>query len=181
MTNGSAPLANTVLSSSEMDAAKMGMLASIVGGTVLLAAAVFYVTTVQVDSDYAYLLLGCMLGACSLAVIAYLELMKREKVPIIEGVFPDYLGSSAVVFGTLSMVWLSRFGIWFLVQEVELIVGDSVDDDNFCIPDWMTLVHALSVLTAVILGTWQAERHGLGNTVRTVLVLAPISMSLSVM
>ena len=181
MTNGSAPLANTVLSSSEMDAAKMGMLASIVGGTVLLAAAVFYVTTVQVDSDYAYLLLGCMLGACSLAVIAYLELMKREKVPIIEGVFPDYLGSSAVVFGTLSMVWLSRFGIWFLVQEVELIVGDSVDVDNFWIPDWMTLVQALSVLTAVILGTWQAERHGLGNTVRTVLVLAPISMSLSVM
>jgi len=178
MTNGSAPLANTVLSSSEMDAAKMGMLASIVGGSVLLAAAVFYVTTVQVDSDYAYLLLGCMLGACSLAVIVYLELMKREKVPIIEGVFPDYLGSSAVVFGTLSMVWLSRFGIWFLVQEAELIAGDV---DNFWIPDWMTLVQALSVLTAVILGTWQAERHGLGNTVRTVLVLAPLSMSLSVM
>ena len=78
MTNGSAPVGNTVLSSSEMDAAKMGMLASIVGGSVLLAAAVFYVTTVQVDSDYAYLLLGCMLGTCSLGVIAYLELMKRE-------------------------------------------------------------------------------------------------------
>ena len=178
MNDGSAPLANTVLSSSEMDAAKMGMLASIVGGSVLLAAAVFYVTTVQVDSDYAYLLLGCMLGACSLGVIAYLELMKREKVPIIDGVFPDYLGSSAVVFGTLSMVWLSRFGIWFFVQEIELISGDVND---FWIPDWMTLVQSLCVLSAVVLGAWQAERHGLGNTVRTVLVIAPISMSLSVM
>lgn len=181
MSDQSASLPTTVLSSSEMDAAKMGMLASIIGGSVLLAAAVFYVTTVQVDSDYAYLLLGCLLGACSLGVIVYLELMKKEKVPVIEGVFPDYLGGTAVVFGTLSMVWLSRFGIWFLVQENQFIspdIGPGVVD---WIPDWMTLVQALSVLSAVALGVWQTERHGLGNTVRTVLILAPICMALSVM
>ncbi len=175
------PLTTTVLSSSEMDAAKMGMLASIVGGSVLLAAAVYYVTTVQVDSDYAYLLLGCLLGATSLGVILFLELMKREKIPTFEGVFPDYLGSTAVVFGTLSMVWLSRFSIWFLIQEVTLISPDVGNGEVDWIPDWMTFVQTLSVLSAVLIGVWQTERHGLGNTVRTVLVLAPICMALSVM
>ena len=78
MSDQSGPLTTTVLSSSEMDAAKMGMLASIIGGSVLLAAAVYYVTTVQVDSDYAYLLLGCLLGATSVGVIVCLDLMMRE-------------------------------------------------------------------------------------------------------
>ncbi|MFL2977158.1 MAG: hypothetical protein ACJZ49_06405 [Candidatus Thalassarchaeaceae archaeon] len=181
MTDQSGPLTTTVLSSSEMDAAKMGMLASIIGGSILLAAAIFYVTTVQVDSDYAYLLLGCLLGATSLGVIVFLELMKREKIPTFEGVFPDYLGSTAVVFGTLSMVWLSRFSIWFLVQEVSLISPGIGNGEVDWIPDWMTFVQALSVLSAVLIGVWQSERHGLGNTVRTVLVLAPICMALSVM
>ena len=131
MTDRKAPLTTTVLSASEMDAAKMGMLASIIGGSVLVAAAVYYVTTVQVDSDYSYLLLGCLLGACSLGVIVYLELMKKEKIPVIEGVLPDYLGSTAVVFGTLSMVWLSRFNIWFLVHEVQFISPD-IDSIKKC-------------------------------------------------
>ena len=181
MTDRKAPLTTTVLSASEMDAAKMGMLASIIGGSVLVAAAVYYVTTVQVDSDYSYLLLGCLLGACSLGVIVYLELMKKEKIPVIEGVLPDYLGSTAVVFGTLSMVWLSRFNIWFLVHEVQFISPDIGPGEVDWIPDWMTIVQALSVLFAVLLGVWQSERHALGNTARTVLVLAPICMALSVM
>ena len=181
MSDQSGTLTTTVLSSSEMDAAKMGMLASIIGGSVLLAAAVYYVTTVQVDSDYAYLLLGCLLGATSLGVIVFLELMKREKIPTFEGVFPDYLGSVAVVFGTLSMVWLSRFSIWFLIQEVSLISPDIGAGEVDWIPDWMTFVQALSVLIAVIIGVWQTEKNDLGNTVRTVLVLAPITMALSVM
>ena len=181
MASDNAPLGITVLSSSEMDAAKMGMLASIVGGSILLAAAVYYVTIVQVDSDYAYLLLGSLLGACSLGVIVYLELVRRDIVPAVHGVFPDYLGSTAVVFGTLSMVWLSRFQIWFFVHEVALISPDVGIGEVAWIPDWMTFVQALSVISAVIVGVWQTEKHELGNTVRTVLVLAPICMALSVM
>ena len=58
----SEPQPITLLSSQEMDAARVGMIASIVGGSVMLVAAIFYVTTVQVDSDYSYLILGMMLG-----------------------------------------------------------------------------------------------------------------------
>ena len=82
---------------------------------------------------------------------------------------------------TLSMVWLSRFNIWFLVHEVQFISPDIGPGEVDWIPDWMTIVQAVSVLFAVLLGVWQSERHALGNTARTVLVLAPICMALSVM
>lgn len=174
----SEPQQVTVLSTQEMDAARIGMIASIVGGSVMLIAAIFYVTTVQVDSDYSYLILGMMLGTIGLCVIAYLEVCKHELLPSPSEVLKDYLGSAAVVFGTLAALWISRFSIWFLAVENTFIAQDV--GNNFWIPDWMPMVQTIGVIGTVALGAWMAQRHSLGNSVRAALVLAPISVSFSV-
>ena len=174
----SEPQQATILSAQEMDAARIGMIASIVGGSVMLIAAIFYVTTVQVDSDYSYLILGMMLGSIGLCVIGYLEVCKRELLPSPSEVLKDYVGSAAVVFGTLATLWISRFSIWFLAVENTFIAQDV--GNNFWIPDWMPMVQTIGVIGTVALGAWMAQRHSLGNSVRAALVLAPISVSFSV-
>ena len=174
----SEPQPITLLSSQEMDAARVGMIASIVGGSVMLVAAIFYVTTVQVDSDYSYLILGMMLGTVGVCVIGYLEVCKRELLPSPSEVLKDYLGSAAVVFGVLATLWISRFSIWFLAVENSLIAQDT--GGNFWIPDWMPMVQTIGTVGTVALGAWMAQRHSLGNSVRAALILAPISVSFSV-
>ena len=62
------------------------------------------------------------------------------------------------------MVWLGRFSIWFLIQEVSLISPDIGAGEVDWIPDWMTFVQALSVLIAVIIGVWQTEKNDLRET-----------------
>ncbi|MEC9090253.1 MAG: hypothetical protein VYC11_02670, partial [Candidatus Thermoplasmatota archaeon] len=174
----SEPQPITLLSSQEMDAARLGMIASIVGGSVMLVAAIFYVTTVQVDSDYSYLILGMMLGTVGVCVIGYLEACKRELLPNPSEVLKDYLGSASVVFGMLATLWLSRFAIWFLAVENNFIAQDT--GENFWIPDWMPMVQTIGTVGTVALGAWMAKRHSLGNSVRAALILAPICVSFSV-
>ena len=103
---------NTVLRS-DYDASIIGLYASLVAGGLMLAYAIYYVTVVNVTDDYSFLTLGVITGATAVSVIGMHEWFRhqygKERV---ENPIEEYGGAIAVLMGSLSAVWLSRFAVF---------------------------------------------------------------------
>ena len=77
----------TILNS-ETDASLYGFYASLAAGGFLLAYAIYYVTIVNVTSDYAYLTLGIVTGATAISCIIFHEWLSLSLIHISEPTRP---------------------------------------------------------------------------------------------
>ncbi|MGY8703032.1 MAG: hypothetical protein ACKVGY_01725, partial [Candidatus Poseidoniales archaeon] len=89
----------TVLNS-DSDASMYGFYASLAAGGFLLAYAIYYVTIVNVTTDYAYLTLGISTAIMAIMAIIFHEwsrINKGQKRD--ENAIEEYVGGTAVLMG----------------------------------------------------------------------------------
>ncbi len=166
----------TVLNS-EVDASIYGFYASLAAGGFLLAYAIYYVTIVNVTTDYAYLTLGISTGILSILAIVFHEWrLKNKGGQKDENVIEEYIGGAAVLMASLSAIWLSRFAVFYLGKEINFI---EIQEEPIWIPIWLSLLQTIALLFAMEISTRMIIRHSLGTLSRTILILAPISLSFS--
>ena len=92
----------------DVDASVAGLYASLVAGGLMLAYAIYYVTVVNVQNDYSFLTLGLLTGLTAISIIGMHEFFRsRHGVGRPENPIEEYGGATAVLMGTLSVVWLS--------------------------------------------------------------------------
>ena len=167
---------NTVVRS-EYDASMVGLYASLVAGGLMLAYAIWYVTVVNVDNDYSFLTLGFITGATAVSVIGLHEWMRNQAGPDRpENPIEEYGGAIAVLMGALSVVWLSRFAVFYAGQEKEWI---AIQDGDVWMPVWLSVLQAVGILVVMEISTRNIRRHSLGTLPRTVVVLAPLAVLFS--
>ncbi len=167
---------NTVVRS-EYDASMVGLYASLVAGGLMLAYAIWYVTVVNVDNDYSFLTLGVITGATAVSVIGLHEWMRSQAGPDRpENPIEEYGGAIAVLMGALSVVWLSRFAVFYAGQEKDWI---AIQDGDVWMPVWLAALQAVGILIVMEISTRNIRRHSLGTLPRTVVVLAPLAVLFS--
>ena len=166
----------TILNS-ETDASLYGFYASLAAGGFLLAYAIYYVTIVNVTSDYAYLTLGIVTGATAISCIIFHEWLSRTKgQERNENAIEEYSAATAVLMGSLSAIWLSRFLVFFMGKENEWI---EIQDRDIWIPVWLSLLQTISIIIVMEISIKMINRHSLGTLPRTIVILAPISLAFS--
>ena len=159
----------------DLDAAKAGMVVSVIGGVIAMMFAIGKFMTSELDSDMAFLYLGA--GAFLLVVLSggFVELQFRRRGAI--SIIHDYVLGFSHLFAVLAAFWISRWAIWFSCPDVP-------DDGLFCHGDpfvegwmpaeWAVLVQAV-VFVLVGLGQWRMnQRVGAGTLPRLVTVLSPL-------
>ena len=159
----------------DLDAAKAGMVVSVIGGVIAMMFAIGKFMTSELDSDMAFLYLGA--GAFLLVVLSggFVELQFRRRGAI--SIIHDYVLGFSHLFAVLAAFWISRWAIWFSCPDVP-------DDSLFCHGDpfvegwmpaeWAVLVQAV-VFVLVGLGQWRMnQRVGAGTLPRLVTVLSPL-------
>ena len=166
----------TVLNS-DLDSSMYGFYASLAAGGFLLAYAIYYVTIVNVTTDYAYLTLGISTAIMAIMAIAFHEWSRKNKgEKRDENAIEEYVGGTAVLMGALSAIWLSRFIVYFLGKENSLI---EIQEGVIWIPIWLSLLQTVSLISVMEISTRMIERHSLGTLPRTIVILAPISLAFS--
>ena len=159
----------------DLDAAKAGMVVSVIGGVIAMMFAIGKFMTSELDSDMAFLYLGA--GAFLLVVLSggFVELQFRRRGAI--SIIHDYVLGFSHLFAVLAAFWISRWAIWLSCPDVP-------DDGLFCHGDkfvegwmpaeWAVLVQAV-VFVLVGLGQWRMnQRVGAGTLPRLVTVLSPL-------
>ena len=168
---------NTVLRS-DYDASIIGLYASLVAGGLMLAYAIYYVTVVNVTDDYSFLTLGVITGATAVSVIGMHEWFRhqygKERV---ENPIEEYGGAIAVLMGSLSAVWLSRFAVFYAGPEVMGWI--QVQEGEVWMPVWLAALQTAAILLVMEISTFSIRRHSLGTLPRTVVVLAPLAVVFS--
>ncbi len=143
----------------------------------MLAYAIWYVTVVNVDNDYSFLTLGVITGATAVSVIGLHEWMRSQAGPDRpENPIEEYGGAIAVLMGALSVVWLSRFAVFYAGQEKDWI---AIQDGEVWMPVWLAALQAVGILVVMEISTRNIRRHSLGTLPRTVVVLAPLAVLFS--
>ena len=166
----------TVLNS-EIDTSLYGFYASLAAGGFLLAYAIYYVTVVNVSSDYAYLTLGIVTGATALSCAIFHEWLRRTKgQKRNENAIEEYSSATAVLMGALSAIWLSRFLVFYMGKENNWI---AIQDGEIWMPVWLSLLQTLSLILVMEFSIKMIHRHSLGTLPRTIVILAPISLAFS--
>lgn len=166
----------TILNS-EMDTSLYGFYASLAAGGFLLAYAIYYVTVVNVSSDYAYLTLGIVTGMIALSCAILHEWFRKTKgQERDENAIEEYSSATAVLMGSLSAIWLSRFLVFYMGQENTWI---TVQDDPIWMPVWLSLLQTVSLILVMEFSIAMILRHSLGTLPRTVVILAPVSLAFS--
>ena len=158
----------------DLDASVAGLYASLVAGGLMLAYAIYYVTVVNVQNDYSFLTLGFMTGLTAVSIIGMHEFFRRRHgVGRSENPIEEYGGATAVLMGTLSVVWLSRFAVFYAGPEKGWIEYQS---GLVWMPVWLSLLQSFLVLGVMEVSTRMIQRHSLGTLPRTIVVLAPLSL-----
>lgn len=166
----------TVLNS-EMDTSLYGFYASLAAGGFLLAYAIYYVTVVNVSSDYAYLTLGIVTGMIALSCAILHEWFRKTKgKERDENAIEEYSSATAVLMGSLSAIWLSRFLVFYMGRENTWI---TVQDGPIWMPVWLSLLQTVSLILVMEFSITMIHRHSLGTLPRTVVILAPVSLAFS--
>jgi hypothetical protein len=166
----------TILNS-EMDTSLYGFYASLAAGGFLLAYAIYYVTVVSVSSDYAYLTLGIITGMIALSCAILHEWFRKTKgKERDENPIEEYSSATAVLMGSLSAIWLSRFLVFYMGRENNWI---TVQDDPIWMPVWLALLQTVSLILVMEFSIAMIIRHSLGTLPRTVVILAPVSLAFS--
>ena len=164
---------NTVLRS-DYDASLVGLYASLIAGGLMLAYAIYYVTAVNVTDDLSFLTLGVITGTTSLSVIGMHEWFRHQHGPDRpENPIEEYGGAIAVLMGTLSVVWLTRYAVYFAGLDKGWI---EVQEGPVWMPVWLPVLQSVCVLLVMEISTRSIQRHSLGTFPRTVVVLAPLSL-----
>ena len=170
---------NSTISTGGFDEAKAGFYASIGLGAAVLAYAIYFVTfELTAESDLSYLLLGGMLGVVAVSCIGFHEWkMRQEGGGREQNMIEDYVAGTAVLCGSLAAVWLARYSAYAFKQyttyEGQIIEGQWAPTVE------LALVQTIGILLVMEISTNLIHRHNLGTLPRTVVVLAPISLSLS--
>ena len=158
----------------DLDPSLGGLYASLIAGGLMLAYAIYYVTVVNVNDDYSFLTLGVVTGTIALSIIGMHEYFRREHgTDRPENPIEEYGGATAVLMGTLSVVWLSRFAVFYAGPEKGLV---EYQDGDVWMPVWLSLLQTLLVIGVMEVSTRMIQRHSLGTLPRTVVVLAPLSL-----
>ena len=166
----------TILNS-EMDTSLYGFYASLAAGGFLLAYAIYYVTVVNVSSDYAYLTLGIVTGMIALSCAILHEWFRKTKGPERdENAIEEYSSATAVLMGSLSAIWLSRFLVFYMGMENSWI---TVQEGPIWMPVWLSLLQTISLILVMEFSIAMILRHSLGTLPRTVVILAPVSLAFS--
>ena len=166
----------TILNS-EMDTSLYGFYASLAAGGFLLAYAIYYVTVVNVSSDYAYLTLGIVTGMIALSCAILHEWFRKTKgKERDENAIEEYSSATAVLMGSLSAIWLSRFLVFYMGRENNWI---TVQEDPIWMPVWLALLQTVSLILVMEFSIAMIIRHSLGTLPRTVVILAPVSLAFS--
>ena len=159
------------------DTSLYGFYASLAAGGFLLAYAIYYVTIVNVSSDYAYLTLGVMTGIIALSCAIFHEWMRRSNGPSREeNAIEEYSSATAVLMGSLSVIWLSRFLVYYLGKVIDIV---EIQDGEIWIPVWLSLLQTISLIIVMEVSIKLINRHSLGTLPRTIVILAPISLAFS--
>ena len=170
---------NATISSGGFDEAKAGFYASIGLGAAVLAYAIYYVTfELTAESDHSYLILGGMLGTVAVGCIGFHEWRRsQEGEGRNQNMVEDYVAATAVLSGALASVWLSRYSAFALKEfgtyDGQIIEGQWAPTVELAIAQTIFLLLVMEISTRMI------HRHNLGTLPRTIVVLAPISLSLS--
>ena len=162
---------------SNNDSSLYGFYASLAAGGFLLAYAIYYVTIVNVSSDYAYLTLGIMTGFIALSCAVFHEYLRRFRgLSRDENPIEEYSSATAVLMGALSVIWLSRFLVFYLGKVNSII---QIQEGEIWIPVWLSLLQTVSLILVMEFSIRMINRHSLGTLPRTIVILAPISLAFS--
>lgn len=170
---------SSTISSGGFDEAKAGFYASIGLGAAVLAYAIYFVTfELTAESDVSYLLLGGMLGAVAVSCIGFHEWkMRQNGVDREQNMVEDYVGGTAVLCGSLASIWLARYAAYAFKQYTSY--EGQIIDGQWAPTVELALVQTIGLLLVMELSTTLIQRHNLGTLPRVVVILAPISLSLS--
>ena len=170
---------SSTISSGGFDEAKAGFYASIGLGAAVLAYAIYFVTfELTAESDVSYLLLGGMLGAVAVSCIGFHEWkMRQNGVDREQSMVEDYVGGTAVLCGSLASIWLARYAAYAFKQYTSY--EGQIIDGQWAPTVELALVQTIGLLLVMELSTTLIQRHNLGTLPRVVVILAPISLSLS--
>ena len=143
----------------DLDPSLGGLYASLIAGGLMLAYAIYYVTVVNVNDDYSFLTLGVVTGTIALSIIGMHEYFRREHgTDRPENPIEEYGGATAVLMGTLSVVWLSRFAVFYAGPEKGLV---EYQDGDVWMPVWLSLLQTLLVIVVMEVSTRMIQRHSL--------------------
>ena len=170
---------NAMISSGGFDEAKAGFYASIGLGAAVLAYAIYYVTfELTAESDHSYLILGAMLGTVAVCCMAFHEWRRGQYG---EGrnqsMVEDYVGATAVMAGALASIWLSRYSA-FALKEAGRYDGQIIEG-QWAPTVELAIAQTIFMLIVMEISTRMINRHNLGTLPRTIVILAPISLSIS--
>ena len=170
---------NATISSGGFDEAKAGFYASIGLGAAVLAYAIYYVTfELTAESDHSYLILGGMLGTVAVSCIGFHEWQRsREGSDRNQNMVEDYVAATAVLSGALASIWLSRYSA-FALWEAEAYTGQFIEG-QWAPTVELAIAQTIFMLLVMEISTRMIDRHNLGTLPRTIVILAPISLSLS--
>ena len=170
---------NTTISSGGFDEAKAGFYASIGLGAAVLAYAIYYVTfELTAESDYSYLILGGMLGTVAVGCIGFHEWRRsQEGEGRNQNMVEDYVAATAVLSGALASIWLSRYSA-FALKEFGTYDGQFIEG-QWAPTVELAIAQTIFLLLVMEISTRMIHRHNLGTLPRTIVILAPISLSLS--
>ena len=170
---------NATISSGGFDEAKAGFYASIGLGAAVLAYAIYYVTfELTAESDHSYLILGGMLGTVAVGCIGFHEWRRsQEGEGRNQNMVEDYVAATAVLSGALASIWLSRYSA-FALWEAEAYTGQFIEG-QWAPTVELAIAQTIFMLLVMEISTRMIDRHNLGTLPRTIVVLAPISLSLS--
>ena len=170
---------NTTISSGGFDEAKAGFYASIGLGAAVLAYAIYYVTfELTAESDHSYLILGGMLGTVAVGCIGFHEWRRsQEGEGRNQNMVEDYVAATAVLSGALASIWLSRYSA-FALKEFGAYDGQFIEG-QWAPTVELAIAQTIFLLLVMEISTRMIHRHNLGTLPRTIVILAPISLSLS--
>lgn len=170
---------NTTISSGGFDEAKAGFYASIGLGAAVLAYAIYYVTfELTAESDHSYLILGGMLGTVAVGCIGFHEWRRsQEGEGRNQNMVEDYVAATAVLSGALASIWLSRYSA-FALKEFGTYDGQFIEG-QWAPTVELAIAQTIFLLLVMEISTRMIHRHNLGTLPRTIVILAPISLSLS--
>ena len=170
---------NTTISSGGFDEAKAVFYASIGLGAAVLAYAIYYVTfELTAESDHSYLILGGMLGTVAVGCIGFHEWRRsQEGEGRNQNMVEDYVAATAVMSGALASIWLSRYSA-FALKEFGAYDGQFIEG-QWAPTVELAIAQTIFLLLVMEISTRMIHRHNLGTLPRTIVILAPISLSLS--
>ena len=170
---------NATISGGGFDEAKAGFYASIGLGAAVLAYAIWYVTfELTTESDHAYLILGGMLGTIAVGCIGFHEWKRsQEGEKRDQNMVEDYVAATAVLCGALASVWLSRY-FAFALKEAGMYDGQIIEG-QWAPTVELAIAQTIFMLLVMEISTRMIDRHNLGTLPRTIVILAPLSLSLS--